>query len=108
MPSKISVGTGSTRVFCTVGGNTPIAFMSVVKVKECCLIRPHLTSKGTHTKKLDAYMLGGEFTRSAFLPGMVLGVGNYTAPTGHGYCTFGGDWKDMRGAFMKWSVWCPF
>lgn len=97
-PSRVTLGGGGTCVFNGVGGNTPVNFVAFIRVKASYLIKPlPANSTGHYTKKVDGFMLGGEFTRSACLPGMVLNVTNYVAPVGLGYCSFGGDWKSMKG-----------
>lgn len=98
-PSKLSVGSGTTRVFTTVGANTPVNFVAFIKVKACFLVNPlgPAGSGSNFTKKVDGFMLSGEFSRAICLTGMVLNISNYSAPVGLGYCTFGGDWKPMKG-----------
>lgn len=97
-PSKVTVGAGTgTRVFTTVGCNTPINFVAFIKVKSSNLVKPQgpAGSNSNYTKRVDCFMLAGEFSRAICLPGMVLNISNYSAPVGFGYCTFGGDWKPM-------------
>ncbi|KZP11285.1 hypothetical protein FIBSPDRAFT_962388 [Athelia psychrophila] len=76
--------------------HTPVNFVTCIKVKGCYLIKSLAASSGINfTKKVDRFMLAMEASRSVCLAGMILHVGNYTAPIGLGYPTFGRDWKPM-------------
>lgn len=106
-PRNISSGVGSVTYYHSAsGGNAPIIFIAVVRVKTCEIFEPVLSGNGSkYAKRFQGYMFAGEFSRAVCLHGNVSDLRVYNAPIGYGYHQFGTLYKSVDGMWNQYFDW---
>lgn len=98
-PRNISSGVGSASYYHGAsGGNVPIIFTAVVKIRTCEVFEPvRASSNDKVSKHILGFMLQGEFSRDVCLHGNVSDWTGYNAPIGYGSHQFSTMYKAPEG-----------
>lgn len=86
-PMKLSTGFGSQTYIHAVGGSSPVTFVSVVKVRECCLIDPKINNNKMQ-KMIEGAGIDGEWERLVCAVGQIINQEEYRSQVQAGYLQF--------------------
>jgi hypothetical protein len=71
-PRRLSIGKGVSYIYHLGGHNKPARFVSVIKVNECFLHSPKISSNAKSSRFVSGGLFSGEFERTIGAIGMIL------------------------------------
>ena len=100
----VKISTGSVqglKYFHLPGSIKPLQFIQVGRIRDCYIFKPYHSLKGSsYQKKIDMFLVAGEFERIVCMIGHVTGFPRYNGPLGFGSCQFMTKWDTS----MRWQI----
>lgn len=103
-PHDISQGVGNS-YYHGIGGGDYVFFTQIVRIRTCNIIDLFTAKTGKTQKRIDGFLLNGEFERTVCMHTMITGSVKYKGPLGYGSCQFGTMWGNSGDFYL--IPWLP-